>query len=130
MAKKVRRKLEEEEASAFEFPPFDEVAFATKEYELTYGLSLAGMIAVVTDFSFMQHQRNMMQTAADSVLASLWDPLLAETSGSVEAYVAHVVLNLVDWQIRFYPDTADISISCAERAFGWVDAGRFIGSPS
>ncbi len=29
-------------------------------------IALMGMIAVVTDFSFMQHQRNMMQTAADS----------------------------------------------------------------
>jgi Flp pilus assembly protein TadG len=29
-------------------------------------VALMGMIAVVTDFSFMQHQRNMMQTAADS----------------------------------------------------------------
>ncbi len=28
--------------------------------------ALMGMIAVVADFSFMQHQRNMMQTAADS----------------------------------------------------------------
>src|ERR1700722_12652856 len=27
--------------------------------------ALMGMIAVVADFSFMQHQRNMMQTAAD-----------------------------------------------------------------
>ncbi|MFZ2061658.1 MAG: pilus assembly protein TadG-related protein [Candidatus Binatus sp.] len=29
-------------------------------------IALMGMIAVVTDFSFMQHQKNMMQTAADS----------------------------------------------------------------
>jgi hypothetical protein len=29
-------------------------------------IALMGMIGVVTDFSFMQHQRNMMQTAADS----------------------------------------------------------------
>jgi Flp pilus assembly protein TadG len=29
-------------------------------------IALVGMIAVVADFSFMQHQRNMMQTAADS----------------------------------------------------------------
>ena len=28
--------------------------------------ALMGMIAVVADFSFMQHQKNMMQTAADS----------------------------------------------------------------
>ena len=28
--------------------------------------ALMGMIAVVADFSFLQHQRNMMQTAADS----------------------------------------------------------------
>ncbi len=29
-------------------------------------IALMGMIAIVTDFSFMQHQKNMMQTAADS----------------------------------------------------------------
>src|SRR5271168_3130400 len=29
-------------------------------------VALMGMVAVVADFSFMQHQRNMMQTAADS----------------------------------------------------------------
>src|SRR5271154_2927464 len=29
-------------------------------------IAIMGMVAVVTDFSFMQHQRNMMQTAADS----------------------------------------------------------------
>ncbi len=29
-------------------------------------IAIMAMIAVVTDFSFMQHQRNMMQTAADS----------------------------------------------------------------
>ncbi|HZC46268.1 MAG TPA: pilus assembly protein TadG-related protein [Candidatus Acidoferrum sp.] len=29
-------------------------------------VALMGMVAVVTDFSFMQHQKNMMQTAADS----------------------------------------------------------------
>ncbi|MGH7923223.1 MAG: pilus assembly protein TadG-related protein [Candidatus Binatus sp.] len=29
-------------------------------------IALLGMVAVVTDFSFMQHQRTMMQTAADS----------------------------------------------------------------
>src|SRR5258708_8777937 len=28
--------------------------------------ALMGMIAVVADFSFLQHQRNMMQTAVDS----------------------------------------------------------------
>jgi len=47
MAKKVRRKLEEEEAAAFEFPVFDETAFVRKEFELGMGLALAGMLAVV-----------------------------------------------------------------------------------
>jgi hypothetical protein len=47
MAKKVRRKLEEEEAEAFEFPTFDEGAFATKEYELTYAVALACVITVL-----------------------------------------------------------------------------------
>lgn len=47
MAKKVRRKLEEEQEPAFEFPPFDEAAFAEKEFELTYALLLATAITVV-----------------------------------------------------------------------------------
>jgi hypothetical protein len=47
MAKKVRRKLEEEEEAAFEFPVFDEVAFVSKEFELTFALALAGAFAVL-----------------------------------------------------------------------------------
>jgi|SRR5271157_249284 len=47
MAKKVRRKLEEEEAAAFEFPTFDEATFASKEFELTYALLLACAIAAL-----------------------------------------------------------------------------------
>lgn len=47
MAKKVRRKLEEEEAAAFEFPVFDEVAFVSKEFEMTYALALAGLFTVL-----------------------------------------------------------------------------------
>jgi len=45
MAKTVRRKLEEEEAAAFEFPVFDELGFMTKEFELTGALLLATLIA-------------------------------------------------------------------------------------
>ncbi|MGA9840255.1 MAG: hypothetical protein WBF81_08590 [Thermoplasmata archaeon] len=47
MAKKARKKLEEEEAAAFEFPPFDESSFATKEFELGMGLLLAGIFTLV-----------------------------------------------------------------------------------
>jgi len=47
MAKKVRRKLEEEEAAAFEFPVFDEAAFVTKEFELTYALTMMAVFAVL-----------------------------------------------------------------------------------
>jgi hypothetical protein len=47
MAKKVRKKLEEEEAASFEFPAFDELAFVKKEYELTGALTLASVIAVL-----------------------------------------------------------------------------------
>ncbi len=46
MAKKARRKLEEEEAAAFEFPVFDETGFATKEFELGTGLLLVGIITI------------------------------------------------------------------------------------
>ncbi len=47
MAKKARRKLEEEEAAAFEFPVFDEAAYASKEFELGTGLMLAGLFTVL-----------------------------------------------------------------------------------
>ncbi|HXW67532.1 MAG TPA: hypothetical protein VEL82_06640 [Thermoplasmata archaeon] len=47
MAKKARRKLEEEEEEAFEFPVFDEAAFARKEFELGTGLILAGLLTVI-----------------------------------------------------------------------------------
>jgi hypothetical protein len=46
VAKKARKKLEEEEAAAFEFPVFDEKGFATKEFELGQGLLLAGIITL------------------------------------------------------------------------------------
>jgi hypothetical protein len=45
MAKKVRRRLEEEEAAAFQFPVFDETAFITKEFELSIALVLATAVA-------------------------------------------------------------------------------------
>lgn len=44
MAKKVRRKLEEEEAAAFEFPVFDERAFVTKEFEMGTALAIASLL--------------------------------------------------------------------------------------
>jgi len=47
MAKKGRRKLEEEEAASFEFPVFDEVAFVTKEFELAWALAVACVLAIV-----------------------------------------------------------------------------------
>jgi hypothetical protein len=47
VAKKVRKKLEEEEAAAFEFPVFDELAFVKKEYELMGGLIFASVVAVL-----------------------------------------------------------------------------------
>lgn len=47
MAKKVKKKLEEEEEDAFEFPVFDDAGFVRKEFELAAGLTLAGILAVV-----------------------------------------------------------------------------------
>ncbi len=47
MAKKVRRRLEEEEAAAFEFPVFDEVGFVTKEFEMMGAVLVAGAITVL-----------------------------------------------------------------------------------
>ena len=48
MAKKVRRKPDEEaEAKAFDFPVFDEAAFAAKEFELTWAVVFAGVVAAL-----------------------------------------------------------------------------------
>jgi hypothetical protein len=56
-----------------------------------------GMIAVVTDFSFLQHQRNMMQTAADS----------AAMAGSEElSYGDQVVAGKADAATNGYTDGA------------------------
>ncbi len=48
MAKKARRKLDEEaEEKAFDFPVFDEVAFAQKEFLLTWGVTFTSVLALV-----------------------------------------------------------------------------------
>jgi len=47
MAKKGRRRLEEEEAAAFDFPVFDEVGFVTKEFELAWAVAVAGVLTVL-----------------------------------------------------------------------------------
>ena len=48
MAKKARRKLDEEaEEKAFDFPVFDEVGFAAKEFELTSVVAFASAIAAL-----------------------------------------------------------------------------------
>ena len=46
MAKKARKKLEEDAIAAFEFPQFDEAGFVWKEYELTSATALAGVITL------------------------------------------------------------------------------------
>src|SRR5579871_1433645 len=60
-------------------------------------IALMGMVAVVTDFSFMQHQKNMMQTAADS----------AAMAGSEElAYGDQVTAGKADAASNGYTDGA------------------------
>lgn len=46
MAKKARKKMEEDAVPGFEFPPFDEAGFVWKEYELSIATALAGVIAL------------------------------------------------------------------------------------
>jgi len=46
MAKKARKKLEEAQEPAFEFPEFDEGAFVWKELELDSATLLAGIFAI------------------------------------------------------------------------------------
>jgi Flp pilus assembly protein TadG len=60
-------------------------------------VAMMGMIGVVTDFSFMQHQKNMMQTAADS----------AAMAGSEElAYGDQVAAGKADAASNGYTDGA------------------------
>lgn len=66
MAKKVRRKLEEEEAAAFEFPPFDVESFAKKEFELGTGLLLVGIITLGI---------GMLSWALSAAGLTVWIPL-------------------------------------------------------
>jgi hypothetical protein len=48
MAKKVRRKPDEEaEEKAFDFPVFDEAAFAEKEFRMTGAVALGSAVAVL-----------------------------------------------------------------------------------
>ena len=47
MAKKVRPKADNEDAApAFAFPVFDEAAYIKKEFEVTRGMAIAGLLAV------------------------------------------------------------------------------------
>jgi len=46
MAKKARKKLEEDAEPPFEFPEFDEGAFVWKEFELDSATLLAGLVAL------------------------------------------------------------------------------------
>jgi Flp pilus assembly protein TadG len=66
-------------------------------------VAIVGMIAVVTDFSFMQHQRNMMQTAADS----------AAMAGSEElAYGDQVVAGQADAATNGYTNgTGSVTVT-------------------
>jgi hypothetical protein len=47
VAKKARKRLEEDAVPAFEFPKFDESGFIWKEFELTSATGLAGLLALV-----------------------------------------------------------------------------------
>lgn len=47
MAKKVRKRPEDDEAHKFEFPPFDEKKFLVHEYEQTIATLTAGALAVL-----------------------------------------------------------------------------------
>lgn len=47
MAKKVRPHTEEKpQEPSFQFPPFDEGAYIDKEFEISFGMAIAGLLAV------------------------------------------------------------------------------------
>jgi hypothetical protein len=46
MAKKARKKMEDDAVPAFEFPPFDDAGFLWKEYELATATAFAGVFAL------------------------------------------------------------------------------------
>jgi|HubBroStandDraft_1064217.scaffolds.fasta_scaffold92858_2 putative Mn2+ efflux pump MntP len=66
MAKKARKKLEEDAEPAFEFPEFDAPGFLWKEYELLSATALAGVIALLL---------GVMGWAFVSVYPNAWPPL-------------------------------------------------------
>ncbi len=47
MAKKARKKMEEDATAAFEFPAFDEAGFLWKEKEISVATGFAGLFAVL-----------------------------------------------------------------------------------
>jgi hypothetical protein len=47
VAKKARKKLEDDAIPAFDFPKFDEAGFVWKEYELATATALAGVLALL-----------------------------------------------------------------------------------
>ena len=72
MAKKVRRKPEEE--TQFEFPSFDEAAFVAKEGEMSRAMVLASLIAVVL---------GAVSWALTEAGVPWWGPLLLGFAGLV-----------------------------------------------
>ncbi|MCI4353762.1 MAG: hypothetical protein L3K06_00160 [Thermoplasmata archaeon] len=76
MAKKARKRLEEEAASAFEFPEFDELAFIRHEFEQTYAMFYAVIVAVALGFASFGIDR-ALSGHSQPTLQGLLPPALA-----------------------------------------------------
>jgi hypothetical protein len=106
VAKKARRKLEEEEEQAFEFPVFDEASFATKEFELGSGLLLAGIVTVVI---------GLVSWAISTLGVTVWVPLAL---GIFVIVLSPIVISRVRERSSLYTK-GDWAGLLALEFFGW-----------
>jgi hypothetical protein len=107
MAKKARRKLEEEEAAAFEFPVFDEVAFVTKEFEMAAAVG----VAIVFTISF-----GIVSWLLSRVTMIWW-------AGFVSGFIGLIISPFAIQQLRAQSDIytkADWAGLIALEFFGWL----------
>jgi hypothetical protein len=109
MAKKARRKLEEEEEAAFEFPAFDEKTFTTKEFELGGGLLLAGIITLAVGFATW---------AVTVVLGTPWVPWVPLLMGIVIIIISPFVIQRLRRLSTLYTK-GDWAGLIAMEFFGW-----------
>ncbi len=76
MAKKARKRFEEDAASSFQFPEFDEATFMRHEFEQTYAMAFAvvlatilGVVSYAIDRALVGYSQPTLQGLAPVVVA-------------------------------------------------------------